>query len=453
MTPTDLLVDFLANLTWNDLPNSVREKSKTCLLDTLGVAIAGSDSQVGEIVSDFVIRTWGEGDATVIMAGKAPPAGAALANGYMANALDFDDGGKYTRGHPGAQIIPTVLAIGEQNGCSGEKILTAIAAGYETAHRVGRCWFKQFEEFRSCGSWGSIASAAAAATLLEIEKQEIRQAVAISDYNSPYLPMMRAIETPSMVKHGTGWGAMTGIISAVWAANGFTGPDTAFDTKACEPWFEDLGTHFIMAEENAVEFKEIPSCSWGHPAIKATINLVETHDLTKDEIERVEVRGFSEMAALFQDFPSSVEEAQWSVKWPLAVALVDGHVHVDGMSRERFNDQEVKAMARKIEIIKSEQLDQLNKSLSEEVGETSAWPTRVIIEARGGEIYDSGTVTSEPAKAASLKKLEKKFDHLVEPYLGARERRKALELVENFDSIREVSELTGLLLDEDAGNE
>ena len=61
---------------------------------------------------------------------------------------------------------------------------------------------------------------------------------------------------------------MTGIISAEWAKKGFTGSGTSFDDISCESWFEDFNERYIMAESDGVEFKEIPSCSWGHPAIK-----------------------------------------------------------------------------------------------------------------------------------------------------------------------------------------
>ncbi len=445
MSATDYLVSFLRDLGWNDLPDEVKRKTKTCLLDAVSAAIAGSDSRSGEIVSNFAMETWGKGDATVIMKGQAAPVGAALANGYMANALDIDDGGKYTRGHPGAQIIPTVLALGESQGSSGKEVLAAIAAGYETAHRVGKCWHERFEEYRSCGSWGSVACAAASANLIGLKGEEIRNALGIADYNSPYLPMMRAVENPSMVKHGTGWGAMTGIIAAEWAKGGFTGSGTSFETKDHNSLFEELGSHYIMAEEGGVEFKEIPSCSWSHPPIKAARGLLNSHDITKGEIERVEVRGFSKLIALCQDVPSNEVEAQFNVKWPLAVALVDGGVSVGGMSRERFDDPELRAMAERIEIVKSEKLEKMNRSLTREVGETSAWPTEVTIETVDGRTFESGTVTSEPARVASLENIADKFDRIVDPFLEKNEKEKVLELVKEFETVTRISDFTCLL--------
>ncbi|MFP4630672.1 MAG: MmgE/PrpD family protein [Candidatus Acetothermia bacterium] len=448
MNATDYLVSFLGNLTWNDLPKEVKRKTKTCLLDALGAAIAGSNSRSGEIVSDFAMRSWGKGDATVIMKGRTAPVGAALANGYMANALDIDDGGKYTRGHPGAQIIPTVLALGESQSSSGKEVLAAIAAGYETSHRVGRCWHERFDEYRSCGSWGSIACAAASANLIGLEGEEIRNALGIADYNSPYLPMMRAVENPSMVKHGTGWGAMTGIIAAEWAEEGFTASGTSFETEDCNTWFKNLGSHYVMGEEDGVEFKEIPSCSWSHPPIKAALGLLDAHDIGKEEIGRMEVRGFSEMTALPQEIPTSEEEAQFNVKWPLAVALVDGEVSISGMSEERFGDPELRAMAERIEIVKSEKMEKLNRSLSREEGETSAWPAEVIIETVDDRTFESGIVTSEPGRVASLENIAEKFDRMVDPFLEKEEKERVSELVKEFGTVARISDFTYLLAGE-----
>jgi len=442
---TEELLDFVGKTDYSGIPTAVQEKTRLCLLDGLGSAVAGHDTPVGKIVSGFVSEVWPRGGATVILGGRSSPAGAALANGYMANALDIDDGGKYTRGHPGAQLVPTVLALGERYGKSGEEALAGLAVGYETAHRVGGCLHERFEEYRACGSWGSVASAAAAANLLGLGKREIGNALGVAEYNSPYLPMERAIDRPAMVKHGTGWGAMTGIMAAELARKGFTGPGTTFAGPQCKSWFEDLGDRYIMAEENGVEFKEIPSCSWGHPPIKAALGLVDKYSVEANEIEKVVVEGFSEMAALYRGIPETEEEAQFSVSWPLAVALTDGEVSPEAMKRGRFDDPELRDMAERIVIKESAELTKLNESLSGSEGETSAWPARVRIVTDTGRIYDSGTVKSEPGEMATFPRLVEKFKRFAGPYLSGSKTEEIVGLVREFASLERVDELTDLL--------
>ena len=101
--------------------------------------------------------------------------------------------------------------------------LTAIVIGYEVAHRMGRCWHDDHAIYQACGSWGSVANAAIASRLLGLDTETIKHALGIADYFAPNLPMMRDIDHPTMVKHGMGWGAMTGIMSAELASDGFTG--------------------------------------------------------------------------------------------------------------------------------------------------------------------------------------------------------------------------------------
>ncbi len=446
MNVLEELVDFITETKYSDLSDEVVDKSKLCLLDALGSAIAGQDSRAGKIVSSLAKDVWGGNEATVLLGGNSSAMGAALANGYMANALDIDDGGKYTRGHPGAQIIPVTLALGEKYDKSGSEVISGVVVGYEAAHRVGGCWHEEFDEYRSCGSWGSVASASAAANLIGLGKEETRNALAVADYNSPYLPMERAINQPSMVKHGTGWGAMTGLISAELARRGFTGPSSVtFSGSDCGHWFDDLGNRFIMAEENGVEFKEIPSCSWGHPPIKAAMELVDDHEIEVDRIEKIVVEGFSEMAALYSGLPSTEEEAQFSVKWPLAVALVDGKVTPAAMSEKRLSDRKLKNMFDKIEVKESEELTRMNEVISERDGETSAWPSRVKIFTETGKDFNSGTVTSEPAETVSFTGLVEKFERLAAPALGESQTQKVVDRVKGFENLGKVRGLTSLL--------
>ena len=143
--------------------------------------------------------------------------------------------------------------------------------------------------------------------------------------------------------------------------------------------------------------------------------------------------------------PESEAEAQFSVKWPMALALVHGRVTIEGMKSESFNDPEVRSMADRIEVIETEELDELNKSLSRDAGETSAWPSRVIIKTKGGKEFVSGMVVSETAELASMDKLMKKFDRLVSPYLDDNRMRALKKRIDNFQESDSVQELTLLL--------
>ena len=198
-------VQFIHNASWEVLPADVQRKAKLALLDALGAAISGTLTPVSRITANYAVRTWKGDEATIILRNKRASAiGAAFANAYAANGFDSDDGATFTRGHPGAQLIPTVLAISEKHNKSGREILTAIVVGYEVAMRTARCWHHYHNVYQSCGSWGSVADASAAAHLMGLTEAHIRNALGIAEYHAPNLPMMRDVDHPTMVKHGMG---------------------------------------------------------------------------------------------------------------------------------------------------------------------------------------------------------------------------------------------------------
>ena len=124
-------LSFILNTTWDQIPTEVRHQSKRCLLDTLGALLAGMNTPVGRLMTNIGTDQFRGEEATILVSGRRTSAtGAALANGFAANALDIDDGYRLIKGHPGACVLPAILAAGEMAGeCSGEMFLTAMIIG------------------------------------------------------------------------------------------------------------------------------------------------------------------------------------------------------------------------------------------------------------------------------------------------------------------------------------
>ena len=264
---SDAVAHFIADTTWADLPAEVQRKVRMALLDTLGATLARTLTPVSQITADFAVETWPGDEATILRHGcRALAIEAAFANGYAANSLDIDDCALYTRGHPGAQIFPTALALAEKLRLGGSEMMTAMAVGYEVAHRAARIWHNYHSVYQACGSWGSVACAAVACHLLGLPLEQVQHALSIAEYHAPNLPMMRDIDHPAMVKHGIGWGAMNGIISAQLARRGFTGIPGIFSFERYYDWVADIGQHYIMV--NGVAWKKYACCAWGHAALK-----------------------------------------------------------------------------------------------------------------------------------------------------------------------------------------
>src|SRR5262249_44741186 len=154
---------------------------------------------------------------------RASEAGAAFANGCLANALDIDDGSRPIKGHPGAVVFPAALAAAESRRASGREFLVALAVGYEVAIRAGIALHTSYRYYHGSGAWGALGAAAAAGRLLGLTTDQLTNALGIAEYHGPLAPIMRCVEHPAMVKDGIGWGAMAGVSAALLAREGFTG--------------------------------------------------------------------------------------------------------------------------------------------------------------------------------------------------------------------------------------
>ena len=153
MNGDDLAARFITEIVWSDLPAAVQYKAKMRLMDNLSAAISGARTEISRIATQFVTACMPGDEATVLVHGKKSTIpGAAFANGCAANGLDIDDGTRYAYGHAGAQIFPTALALAEAKGLSGSVLLSAMVAGYEVAHRIGRCWHDDHAIYQACGS-------------------------------------------------------------------------------------------------------------------------------------------------------------------------------------------------------------------------------------------------------------------------------------------------------------
>jgi hypothetical protein len=175
---------FITTVRWADLPEAVTGRAVLCLVDTVAAMLAGRPAQSARIAAGLAGAWWGPGDAHLLLDGRRVAApGAGFANAVAANAVDIDDVGIYTWGHPGAQVVPAALALAEQHHLHGRDLLTAIVVGYEIAFRAGRC--VNFEAskvaaaqrtYRACGSWGSVACAAIASHVLGLDQAATRHA-------------------------------------------------------------------------------------------------------------------------------------------------------------------------------------------------------------------------------------------------------------------------------------
>jgi 2-methylcitrate dehydratase PrpD len=437
----DRVVEFIAGIRWEDLPREVQEKARMCVVDNLGALLVGTLTKIGGIASEYARETWPGTGATLFSGGKASAVGAAFANACAANGLDIDDCALYTWGHPGAQIFPVTLAVAEDLGLSGRHLLSGLVVGYEVAFRTARCWHDYRPVYQSCGSWGSVASAAAAAHLIGFPVAQIHHALGIAEYHAPNLPMMRDVQRPAMVKHGIGWGAMTGVISAHLASRGYTGIPTLLGFEQYREWVEDIGRQYILP--HGIVWKEYCCCGWAHPALEAIKTIASRNEIPVDSIARIHILAYHEAACLGTRLPATTEEAQFNMPWPVAALLLDGEVGPSQMLEHRLKDPRMRALASKVEVEESEELNSLYR-LSEANDPEGKDAAVVSIYMTDGGKIESGLVNNPcyPQPGWDRAKMEEKFRWLAQHLLTPKGIEQVTELAWHLDDVGDVREFT-----------
>ncbi|QBK29335.1 MmgE/PrpD family protein [Roseitalea porphyridii] len=344
------------------LPATVRHQTRRCLTDLIGVAAAGSRTTLGAIIAAHAADQFAAGarPASILFdphGRKASAAGAALAGGMTIDAIDAHDGHPLTKGHAGCGLFPALLALAETEAPDMplEAFLGHLAVGYEIAIRCGIALHATAPDYHTSGAWIAVGIAATGAPILKLDRGAMRHAMGIAEYHGPRSQMMRCIDHPTMVKDGSGWGAMAGVSALMLARSGFTGaPALTIEDPAVADLFTDLGTHWRIGEQY---FKPWPVCRWTQPAVEAAFALRRDHALDPADIAAIRVRTFHEATRLAARRPADTEQAQYSLPFPMAAMLVHGRLGVAEISGTGLADAAVLDLAGRIELIGDARFD------------------------------------------------------------------------------------------------
>ena len=335
------LTEFIHRLRYRDLPDHVVAQARRCVLDLLGVAAGGTQTPLSQIIRRHAVRHFASHDqeARILFDGRrASIAGSALAGGMTIDSLDAHDGHVLTKGHAGVAVLPTVLAFADAlHQLDGQEFLTQIVIGYEIATRAGIALHATACDYHTSGAWNTIACAALGARNLQLDQQQTLEAMGIAEYHGPRSQMMRCIDYPTMVKDGSGWGAMTGISAAFLAQEGFTGaPALTVQEDAVAPLWADLGLRWRILDQY---FKPYPVCRWAQPAVEAAMDLARAHRFRAEDISGIEVWTFHEACRLATRVPTSTEQAQYSLPFSVAAALRHGRLGASEVANHGLEDQ------------------------------------------------------------------------------------------------------------------
>ena len=394
MCHTKKVVAFIKDAGASDIPPDVMERALVCTVDLVSVALGGYGTRLSRLSRRFAIDqlqpATGQGRARILFDGTSASAtGAAFANAAMIDSLDAHDGHAGPMGHAGVALLPALLAFCEHvQNPGGTDFLTALAVGYEIALRAGLAMTEYGALPLGSGAWNAIGCAAIGARLRRLNAEQTRHALGIADFNAPRSPIERSVAYPTMVKDGAGPGAAAGTSAVFLAEAGFTGaPCLPVEDDANRTIWETLGGHWEIRNLN---YKPFPVIKWAEPAIMAALQACRDKDVSAQEVERVDVHTFASAARIDLPQPDTAEQAQYSLAFPLAVAIVHGTVRGDHLSGDGLRDLEVLRISRATRIHHDPAYDE-------------AYPaeqtSRVTLRLRGGRVVDSRPYTMLGAQA------------------------------------------------------
>jgi len=442
---------------FEELPNDVVHQTKRLILDTLGCAIGGYESEASKIIQEFVKEASYPREATVFGSGlKTSCLNATLANGAMVRYLDYNDtafilqGETYRSGYHPSEVIPPILALSEREHLSGKQVITAINLGYDLSLAF-------LEGVRGVGmekkGWngdtrGAYIMPLVAGYILGLTEEEMESAVGISgschavfgilDTPAEEYTMAKNIRFPTM--------SYAGIMAALLAQKGFTGPASMIEGH-------DGFVEVILDGEYDIEkllsfrgkfairetcIKSIIADFSSHGHLTATLTLVRENDIKPEDVEEVKIITSKRCAEHTGDpvkkYPRNKETADHSSYYLTAIAIIDRQIGPSQFAPEKYNDPLVHKLIDKVVLIGDPSLDK-------------ARPAGISrIKTKDGKIYELRVdfPRGHARNPMTDEEIVDKFSEMASKHMSDKDMKQLIDTVfvlEKVDDIRKLNEL------------
>jgi len=438
---TRTLAERACAVAYDALPEEVRELARQCLLDYLGVGLAGADDELVHILLTELSEAGGAAQAGVIGHGaRLPVLSAALVNGAIAHALDYDDVNLAMPGHPSVAILPALLALAEERKASGRQVIAAFVAGYETCCRIGMALRPGHYNrgFHATGTVGAFGAAAACSHLLGLDAEATARALGIAGTQSAGLKS----QFGTMCKpFHAGRAAQTGLLAARLAARGFS---SRADLVECAQGFAATHSPDFVPEKALAEpkrgfhihnnlFKYHAACYMTHAPIECGRQLRE-QGVAPADIAAIDLR-LHHATDKVCNIPAPTDglEAKFSLRQTVAMALsgVDT-ASLGAYSAATATDPALIALRERVTF-----------DFREDFPEAGAEIEIALKDGRKlAASFDAGVPMADIA--AQGRRLAEKFDALAAPVVGAARARELREAVLGLDALADAAVLARL---------
>ncbi|MGE4335428.1 MAG: MmgE/PrpD family protein [Pigmentiphaga sp.] len=402
---TARLAGYVADAAARPASIELQRLVRTGFVDTAAVMIAGRDEPVTRVVRAWVAARAGQpvGARLLFSDERASPRDAALVNGVAAHALDYDDVG--LQGHPSAVLVPALLAEGEQRGSSGAALISAYVVGYEIwAELIARdAGLHHLKGWHPTAVFGTLAAAGAVAALRRLDAARVQHALGLAASMGAGL----TANFGSMAKpFHAGQAAAHGIDAVDLAQAGMTAaPDVLEHPQGFLMAISPQGQ--IDSSPPAVDFgavpklavlgltvKKYPMCFATHRVLDAALDLVRTHDIRPEQIQRMQASvGPAQASMLRNARPGNALEAKFSLQFAVASALVARACGLTELNDEFVRRPDVQALFSLLDV---QTVDTYHPTEP-----TLAASDRLVLRLRDGRVLDSGEVYAARGDASS----------------------------------------------------
>lgn len=366
------MAKFVTGISYDTLPLEVVSRAKLCILDLVGVALAGGSSEVGTLALQLAREMGSARDASVWGSGETLSAPAAtFLNALRGHVMDMDDGHRFSAAHMAVVTVPVAVALAEREKLSGRAIIEGVVAGYEIGLALGKAINPAHLKrgFHTTATVGVFASAAVAAKMLKLSSRQTEHCLSLAGLQSAGL--LEALTSGHMGKSfQVGRAAMNGIYAAFAARLGVEGPDLVIEgedgflraytdqSQISDASFKALGSSFQILGNY---FKKHAACRHTHASLDAIEILKHQHAFNAEEVLSVEVETYSVAMKLTGKIPADLSDyaAKFSLPLSIGLMLVFGEAGPKVYCAENASHPLVRKIADRVSIRTSPERDNL----------------------------------------------------------------------------------------------
>ncbi len=355
----------------------------------------------------------------------------------------MDEGNRLGGGHPAIHVLPGALAVAEEQGLSGRRLIEALVAGYEIGSRIGGATTAK-PNLHSHGTWGTISTAAAVARLAGSPAAVIRNVINLAASMSPANTWTPALQGATIRNLYPGRSAFQGILAVDLERCGFTGlsdaPSDVYGTLLADG-FDPSAAVAGLGESYRIEqnyFKFYACCRYNHYALDAIAEIRRFHRFSGEDVVSAQVTTIPFGVRMADPSPGDRLAAKFSIPYAVAASLVTGTAGVAAFEPPALGDSRIRDLAHRVTVSADPEMSPRR---------TDYPSARVTLALRDGRKLEAtaGIVRGDADNPVPADEVVDKFLALASPVIGESRARLATKSVERVDSIGDLRELTELL--------